>query len=357
MSRSIVVRLAIPVPQERSVVFTHWLPLSDEDAITVLRDDLTLRLSLDMDCLGHVMDVPREGIPRYVNLHVSKLYVDATMDVTNELAEFIYQERDRPRRRPSENPVSETYGLLSDEYARLGHRVLAASITVFNRLLMYARSEKGQYWLELQDIDLHMMQSLNVAFRAKVCIPPYGWVRWCPPSIDQLTLISLGEERYIAKDAWPSVTRFVQSKARTNLVLELLANAEALRDDGFRRSAVIEAVTALEVALSRFAESPHLDMLDADLLARVPAESLKPQVEHLGFTGSFKYLIPLLFNDTLASRELLERCWEAIDVRQAVVHHGQRDVDESRVRGLLNAIRTMCGLLQRLTRPRESGRA
>jgi hypothetical protein len=61
-----------------------------------------------------------------------------------------------------------------------------------------------------------------------------------------------GGKRFITKEDWHAVRDFVRSTKREPTVGHLLSIAEKLSSEGHRRTALIEAVSALEVALHEF---------------------------------------------------------------------------------------------------------
>lgn len=65
-------------------------------------------------------------------------------------------------------------------------------------------------------------------------------------------------KRCISKSDWNDLKGFAASDSRPDLMLELVANAEQLAADGYHRSAIIEGVSALEIAVSSFGRLPRL---------------------------------------------------------------------------------------------------
>ncbi len=120
--------------------------------------------------------------------------------------------------------------------------------------------------------------------------------------------------------------------------------------EGYRRSAITEAVAALEAATSRFSESPRLEGLrETELDNRIDSPRLRTQVENMGFSGTWRYLIPLLFSAKVLSDDLLNQCRQAIEIRGDVVHRRRRDVEEAKLWSLLDAIRKTYTILARFT--------
>jgi hypothetical protein len=124
------------------------------------------------------------------------------------------------------------------------------------------------------------------------------WFRFGPSSIISMTVEFVSKERFIRRDEWDEIRAFVCGVSRTPLVRTLLAGAEALEADGQRRSALTEAITALEVALYEFARHPNAERAFGPLLAeRISASSLLHQVKHMGLTGSVSYLLPVILTE------------------------------------------------------------
>jgi hypothetical protein len=140
------------------------------------------------------------------------------------------------------------------------------------------------------------------------------------------------------------------SSSRPRLVGTLLAGAEQLAGEGHTRSALTEAVTALEVALFEFARNPAVSLLAPGYSTeRVGLESLHSHVDHLGLTASLHYLLPLVVPEELLSSEVLKNARKAVAARQTVVHGGQRTIAPTALREFLGAIREVCAALEGLT--------
>ena len=162
--------------------------------------------------------------------------------------------------------------------------------------------------------------------------------------------LSVQKNGHIRADEWRDIRDFVVSSRRPPLARTLLAGAETLAADGHSRSALTEAVTALEVALYAFARNPAAERAFGPMLAkRMGIGTLHQQVEHLGLSGSVRYLLPVLLPDSVLPEDVLEGCRAAIDQRQTVVHQGQRDVPTGALRSSLRAVRSLCDILDGLS--------
>lgn len=251
------------------------------------------------------------------------------------------------RRSPDDHTQEEKR--LIPEYEALGKRVYLFTLERLNRLLSFARSEKGQYWVEGHPIDPRQMGSVFTRFHAWVKTAGSDWNQWTPTQLGGIFDVQmLDTSRYIMREDWEQVVEFTSSSGKPSLVRELLAGAEALANSGHRRSALAEAMTALEVAISRFSRSPDADSEFGSLFAeRLGLDSLKGQIRRLGLTATLNYLFPLIFPEDQLPIEVLRSCQEANTQRQNVVHEGQRDVDERKLNLYLRAIRKMCSILDK----------
>jgi hypothetical protein len=203
---------------------------------------------------------------------------------------------------------------------------------------------------------------LDIGFHAKVYSEGNDWVRWCPSSTDRITCyytVETGGKNSIKQEEWNRIQEFISSNSRPNLILELLANAQLLIDQGHGRSAIIEAASALETAVFSFSKKGSLDKLILsflkegkldelvldNLLLRFDANQLKSQIKEMGLSGSLRFLLPILFPAEVLPTEILNHCQTLILIRNNVVHNGQRDVDEEKARLLISSVRRTCEII------------
>lgn len=345
MDKDVLVRFEIPILAQDIVatpamIFSRWMPLTEEDFIVVRKEDATFGLWFDRSCLGHVSDV--QDISRQVNVLVNKLFADVTLhNLSTELVEYIRLTASRPRPEP---------GPFQEEYAELGKRVYLLTLTHLNRLISYMRAYKGQYWLQEYPIDEGRIYSANIVFKAKALIDSQ-WVRWYPTSTAVIRVRDGGcrnESRFVDRDTWSKAKEFVASSERTPLVWELLAGAEWLAGMKHRRSALTEAVTALEVAVFKFARRPRAQEAFGPLITeRMNVTSLKNWIKHKGLSGTIHYLFPVIFPEEKMPTDLLKGCQAAVQERQNVVHSTpRRDVPEDKLVWYLDSIRKTCAILE-----------
>ena len=78
---------------------------------------------------------------------------------------------------------------------------------------------------------------------------------------------------------------------------------------------------------------------------------LKNQFDHLGFRNTLHFLLPLVLPESLIPSNLLASCQQLVEIRNTVVHQGQRNLDQRQIIKLIEDVREACRLLQKLTGP------
>jgi hypothetical protein len=318
--------------------------MGDSQAINIDGDSITLKLWFDITSTWWARQNKEEDLPRMSNVLAHRVFADAIIhDVRDDLLQYIAQ-RDFTRL-----PTPEEQ-LLQQRYDEVAEQLLILVFETLNRLLSYVKSKKGQYWLSEYPLDVGRMAAYYDSFKAQVRVESGPWFRFGPSNIDSRHIERVPEERYVRHDEWDEIRAFVLSSARTPLARTLLAGAEALAANGDRRSALTEAVTALEVTLHAFAEHPNAQRAFGPRLAqRLNIEPLKQQVKRIGLTCSISYLLPVILPESVLPQQVIQDCREAIAQRNNVVHDGQRNVRPEVLRTSLTAIRRMCDLLESIT--------
>ena len=111
---------------------------------------------------------------------------------------------------------------------------------------------------------------------------------------------------------------------RPSVIKELISNSLTLLDGGYTRSSIIEGVAALELAVGRFARNPDPAKFNRPNSQRIEWERLSQTREHLGFSSFFRYVVPIIFSPERLNDDLLKSASKLIELRQTVVHGGQR---------------------------------
>jgi hypothetical protein len=300
--------MRIPIPSaeddpNRNLCFSHFLPIASDQFLTLERDGLTLTLWFDRECITAFWGRDTEDFSKWANPSVNQIMADVVPvePVSEELLQHLRS-----------GNLSDVTQAVLDEYVGLGTRIYSLTLTHVNRLMRFAHSVKGQYWLEEYLLDPVNQASAFAHFRSKVQIDS-AWFNWLPPSgAYSRAVIWADDPSYIRKEDWPSACDFVKSSKKPPLVAQLLAGAQRLQSEGHRRAALTEAVTALEVALHEFARSPKaVELFSPGLAKRMAVESIHSQIDHLGLSGSVRYLLPVLFSEDKMPTDVLLGCREA----------------------------------------------
>jgi len=309
-------------------------------------------LWLDRTCVDYSFDeVTDELIGQWVNMPVTRLFVEARPEpISPELANFIRDHADWPRQGDILKSADETTRRLAREYQQLGWRILRAVVSAVNRFIAWVYAQKLHYWLHTRDEHAEMMMSRNAEFRARVSIDSGPSLRWCPPSMDKINVGTIGGERGLRAHDWAVLGDFLRSNRRPDLVGELLSNAAALVALGHHRAALIEAVSALEVALRTFARQPDPAALKPPIAGVLDSsQGLRAAVDHLGLSCSLRHLLPVVLAEAALPSNAHKVSCTALDTRQNVVHNGQREVDRDQAQKFIHAITAVAQALQRAT--------
>jgi hypothetical protein len=331
--------MKVPIPYEVygvnrfPLVFSRWFPLGDENAITINLEDASVKLWFDKTCTSHVFDIDWDKIDQRINLLCGHVLVDVTI------------------KRMSENLISKIIN--NEEYIDIGIEVYTLAITYVNRFISFCKNILGQFWLREYIFDTDLIDQAFIEWEAKAKFQDDNWFRWKPTN---KTFIKCGvseyadRKRYLSNDKWSEIEKYVKSNKRPSLVLELLSNAEDLNRLGRRRNALIEAVTALEVAINNFGRAfkNELPQSITSILTRVNMQSLPKYINHLGLEATCHYLLPLLIAEDIFGKNSFQICWDAINERNNVVHNGQRDIDPKKLPIYLTTVRNLCETLEQM---------
>jgi hypothetical protein len=341
----LVVDLKIPFPIEPLIgapafTFTHWLPDGKANGIKIIDERLEILLWFELKSTWWAFQPSREELKNHVNVLAHYVLAEVTVHEVDDCLASYMERRDFKRLPDS------TEAAVQREYEELGRRILEALLERINRLITFARVVKGQYWLLDYSGVEDRLHSHFQKFEARGRIDSRDPFRFQPGTGDCISVSMTPEAKYIREDEWDAVKDFVQGRSRAPMVLELLAGAQQLAGNGYVRSALTEAVTALEVAISDFARSANCDNeLSSMFGARMGLERLQKQVERMGLSGTVRYLLPLLLTDEQLPNQVLKDCSDAIEARQNVVHNGQRDVKN--LNGLISSIESCIEILRR----------
>jgi hypothetical protein len=228
----------------------------------------------------------------------------------------------------------------------LAKRLCEAVTVVTNKVVDFARHSLGQWWLQ----PLPIFHDAGLFFRwftVTYAIDGQHQGRLLPTSTVKLSVEGAPGASFLRRADLATLRKFVASSTRSSGVREFLANARALAQKGDHRSAVVEAVSAMEVALHQFAKSDKAGRRwESKFRGRVTISKLSGHVEKLGLSKSVAYLLPLLFSARALPKEAIEQATAAIDARNSVAHHGQRSLSAHTVQKHIAVMHQLCGLLE-----------
>jgi hypothetical protein len=347
----VILALDIPLSDDEflgeNLYFNKWIP-TEKNSIYIEDDLYILKLWIDKTCISSLSDKTDDEISQWTNISVSKFKIEVKIkNINKKLIDFIYHQRNHRKPEYTKPSISlEEYSTLNNEFNKLGIDILKIVYKSCNRLIAYARNNKGQYHLEQLRYNENHLSSLYIRTNAKCKIRDKEWFRWSPSNIDCISS-SLTTEGYITESDWNDISTFVKGQNSISLAKELLSNSRSLLFKfEHRRSAVIEASTALEVTLSNFSKNPNLEKLNYSINTnRIDISNLKNQIKHLGFSGSIKYLIPILFNEKILSSVILSKVYKAIEARNNIVHEGQRNISSEKAKEHIIALKECCEVL------------
>lgn len=271
----------------------------------------------------------------------------ALIDVPDDLCEFILSEPYATSFPEDAANSRDPLVCLHASYEDLGERVLDAAVDLYNRFVGHVRTEKMQHWL--RERSKGRAESEWEVFNSLVSDSD-GTVRVWRPRRPGRTRIYAPVRSGIREDDWPRLSAATTSERRPELIDELGANSLYLAEIGLYRSALIEAVSSLEVAVSRFAARPRVEALSMGHLREwFSTEPLAPLISRLGLTATVTYLLPLLIPEAVLPDETLKGCSEGVLMRHSLVHTGSRAVTREQVGPSLGAIYRTCVVLKDLT--------
>ncbi len=357
MGKPVVVRFVIPVfgedklSEREPLVFHRWLPVKDDEALTVRQGDLELRFWIDAQCLTSLRETDLDDLGHCINIDVGKMIVDVKgLEVSVALGDVIM--RLAKETNFTEEHIAANYDpAMLNEYGLLGKKTYSAVISNYNRLIAYVRAVKGQYWLREYESWPTVLHSEFNRLRAKIQVEGSDWARFTTTGTDVIMAdMRVDEERLIKKADWEGIQNHLAGQRKAPLVGQLLAAADHFCELGHGRAALTEAVSALEVAVTQFYQHASPEKWPGLFAERSGVENIRQHCEHLGTTCTVSYLFPLLFTENQMPNSVLKSCREAIEERNVVIHKGQRDIDEIKLRRYLRSIRDLCDRLTAFNR-------
>jgi len=208
-------------------------------------------------------------------------------------------------------------------YERLGKRVVAFIADPVAALVALLRTRYGQYWLrEIRAWDSRRESLGNYCAGLQLKWRERAGDRWRnfrpTDSIVQLTGTISPEEAYrqfLEEEDWRGLSEAKELTAMPDVALQLLPGVQRLRQLGHTEAALVQVISALELAVDRFVKNRRAAL----------SKLGKAATQNFGEYGSASYRVAILaLAGDLVPAETLERVITAIDRRNTIVHEGGR---------------------------------
>lgn len=351
-----IVHLRIPIFDEQhrwpAMVFSKWLPGLAGPAWKFSEGRLTATLSFDETCSENKT---AEQVARHLNTSASHINVDVQIDhVPIELADFIWAQAKKDliqeEQLQKNNPV---YAKSAADYGRLAEEALRFGIKAYNRLVDYARTEKQQYWLNRCKFDSRNPGQTAIRFFARISFLNsttfIGQVLLNAfPNIISLDVVFSpeGPAYAIRSEEGSHVQDFLNSASRVRSVLEFLANAKELLGADHPRSAIIEAMAAIETAMTQFFQVSKLERReDVDIPNEFNVETIVKSLSRIGVGNSIKFLLPLTLPTSKLPQTVIDQCYELYELRNKTIHDEKRNFQGIELRSLIDEAEKLCRIL------------
>lgn len=329
-----------------TLVTSGWIPeISNSININIPESNsISKSISMKMYCSRKAIDiitglseVQDESLEKWLRLPIKYLTVSFTFtDVEDMLANYILN---------SCEPINHE---LEERVIELAFLIQNNIENYVNRFIAFVRCNKGQYWLKPLLFDKMRLSSNIKELSTLVSSTNDNWSEFIVKKPSSFILPLQNDMNTLVKEDWQCLEDFVKSQSRSNLALELIANAYQLLDDNYSRSSIIEACCALEAAVSIFKDLEDFSWLErSEFSARIPSENIESQIKHLGFSSTIKILFPIIFTENEVPQEVLCDCCRAIEIRNNIVHNGtgQRKVSKNHLKRILPSVEFLCKFL------------
>lgn len=319
------------------VLFHRWLPDGPDDAITHMSSDGNTKTAFWFERHGYVggegiqfeldrHDVSDEVMDRQAVLESGPLHARVTIDdVKTEVIEAV-----RERKRGDPDYVTFAKRLIKEH--------LYPALSNFTRTIRY---HFGQYWIRDFESWDSRQESLgryckNLSMEASVD-DGRTWLEFIPnePTSGgmQFTLEFVHPKLFITRDDWKELQMTFANIPEPSVAVQVLNYAHELLDQGHLRHALVEIVTALEIAVNDFmrratggkgiAADAAQSFYDTPLPAKVATICLARDVD----------------------RQDLDLTLDAIKARNCLVHEAKQPPDECKT-SIRAALRVCASFLE-----------
>ena len=179
-----------------------------------------------------------------------------------------------------------------------------------------------------------------ITLNARFTIDGNKWHRLNPKISDAISIEISSESTWISKDDWIKASNFVSTNEKIKGYEEILSHAKWHNANGLLRTAISEAVSALELQFDAV-KNIRKEKFPTQILVDPNIDILR-HMDHLGFSVSFDTILPLSVKESEVKNTIFRECYEAILLRNNVLHNGQRRLEKYTVRKLINSIKDVC---------------
>jgi len=316
-----------------ALTFNKWFPANEDDKLIFIEDNIKVEIWFDRSCLLWVHEGD-DNLEKIGNVLCVKSFVDVTVNnVPEGLAKFLQiskQEREKG------------FEELINDSVRLAEEVYKVCIICMNKVIKYCKNVKNQYWLEELPYNPKRIKTFNIDTNAKAIIiegENNKWFLWDPNVPESIEINLPDKNRYLSKDDWEDLKKYLHEDRRVNFSLELISRANLLIGYGYKNNAIVDVVIALEIALFKFGSFPKLEKLNCNEIYSRIDSTLYKTFDKLGFTASIKYLLPIILPESTFEDSILNDVNRLIELRQNIIHNGQKEVKQEDLKLIKSAER------------------
>jgi hypothetical protein len=316
-------------------LFHRWLPDGEKDALIFDTGNTDVELKVWFERLGFTKDefivfdkkrheVDPDTMVKQAVLDAGPLYGLVTIEsISAKELDCLQNNR------------------IGDEtYIALGKRIVNLIYPSLSRLLGILRTNYGQFWIpELEKWDSRKMSLGSYCLRLNIQWSVDEGVSWSDfrpnEPIGNVAVVMPSKKsflEYLTEEDWKEIGLAIEQGYQPSLPAFLASRTNQLLNDGNTRYALIEGVTALEIAIDDFIRR----QLNGDDLLVKSVQSF--------WTLPLSARVIVVANTLDAvSLDDLKSTVRAIEERNTIVHEG-KEPDENaakHLRGLLNVIATL----------------
>ena len=216
-----------------------------------------------------------------------------------------------------------------------GKGLLAAFDRVMSAVVDYARNVKKQFWIERFEVDPYAsVDELLRRLKARIIIDGYARELSLSPGIS-MTIGLPRRGNAIADEDHAAFVAFVEKGKPSAAWQEFDSNALRERAWDNHRAAVIEAVTAFESLVKRLYPRVVLKQFGEGEIKQAELETL---FEKAGLRTTVSVFVKLTLRRTGWSEEQIDYLYDAINLRNELIHNGRRRPDRQRAITAVSAI-------------------